>query len=679
MLDLEMILPYYMVVIILLLIGYLLFKYINNVSKQPPYIKYILIFLRFSSVFLIILILLNPVLIINKKNVKNKKIIFYIDNSKSMLSSISEYDLIDKLNETNIFLNENNIDFDYYVFSDTLNKIKSISNIKFDGLSTNINYVTQSINKIIADKYIVISDGMQNQGLVETKGIKTRSIYSFGVGENNAISEDVKIDSLILMDSNKDSIYIKCQISSTALNDYNDVEINLTNQKYNNIKISNINIKKGKDIFFHNIRVSKNILENNNIISIETIDLESDLNNNYLNLQLEDKELQKYSGLLISGSLSNNTKFIKRLLNDNQNISFEHIFKPTDILDIKFKDYDFLIFDSFPIDNEQIKVIENQALDSKKIIYFQGPIKSGNIFNKQFLSKFGYNLKILDDDDYKTEKIYLESIISDNKLINGFVDGIVPFESSLLVKNNNSESSDFIFNKLNRESIILDYTNNALFVFIPDLKTLSSNTKRFNDIDNLSYLIDHYINKILRENKLLELYTNKSRIYIDGDMKIYIDINNKDYFNNSLINLFIYDKNYSLVSKVDKFDNINNNLYEYSFITDIPQKFYAKATLKTDNDITIDSDMIEFNVLDIDSELSNIGLNEHILRTISFDTKGEYYNFSELLDYVMKIDSSQLVTLNLESTKIFNFQLFWFIILLLMILEWFIRKNRGLL
>ena len=73
---------------------------------------------------------------------------------------------------------------------------------------------------------------------------------------------------------------------------------------------------------------------------------------------------------------------------------------------------------------------------------------------------------------------------------------------------------------------------------------------------------------------------------------MYIDINNKDYFKNSSINLFIYDKNYSLVSKIDEFDNPNDNLYEYNFKLDSPQKYYSKVTLKTENGITIDSDMI---------------------------------------------------------------------------------------
>ena len=72
-------------------------------------------------------------------------------------------------------------------------------------------------------------------------------------------------------------------------------------------------------------------------------------------------------------------------------------------------------------------------------------------------------------------------------------------------------------------------------------------------------------------------------------------------------------------------------------------------------------------------------LNEELLRMISFNSKGEYYKFDELFKYIMKINESQLITFKLDKIKIFNFQAFWFIVLLLLILEWFIRKNKGLL
>ena len=145
------------------------------------------------------------------------------------------------------------------------------------------------------------------------------------------------------------------------------------------------------------------------------------------------------------------------------------------------------------------------------------------------------------------------------------------------------------------------------------------------------------------------------------------------------IDLFIYNKNNEIISKVNDSNFISNNLYEYNIKINDSEKYYIEAVMKHPDDILIKSNRLQFNIFDIDKELNSIGLNEEILRKISFDTKGEYHTIDELFDYIMKINPSQLTTFKLNKFDIFNFQPFWFIILLLMILEWAIRKNKGLL
>jgi len=220
--------------------------------------------------------------------------------------------------------------------------------------------------------------------------------------------------------------------------------------------------------------------------------------------------------------------------------------------------------------------------------------------------------------------------------------------------------------------------NDSLFVFISDLKSISSETKRFNSTDNLTHLIDYYINRISSNDDILNIYMNKINFYKGENLKIYLNINNK-YFKNYTVDLFIYNKNNEIVSKVNDSNFISNNLYEYNIKINDSEKYYIEAVMKHPNDILIKSNRLEFNIFDIDKEFNSIGLNEEILRKISFDTKGEYHTIDELFDYIMKINPSQLTTFKLNKFDIFNFQPFWFIILLLMILEWAIRKNKGLL
>jgi hypothetical protein len=326
-----------------------------------------------------------------------------------------------------------------------------------------------------------------------------------------------------------------------------------------------------------------------------------------------------------------------------------------------------------------LKIIDDKNLKTEKFVYFQGPVLSddSHIFNG-FLSNLGYSLDIIIDGQKKIQDIYIETT-SDDNIVQKFINGITPFTSDLLVKkNNNSSITESILNKQNKESVLLDYTNDSLFIFITDLKNISSETKRFNDEDNLTYLIDYYIDRLLDNQDILNIYTNKSYFYVGEKINLYLDINSKNYFKNHILDLFIYDKNHNVVSKINEFDLINDNLYKYSITLDESQKYYIQAVMENNN-VLIESNKIEFNIFDVDKELYSIGLNEEVLRKISFDTKGEYYSIEQLSDYIMSINQSQLTTFRTNKVNVFNFQAFWFIILLLLILEWSIRKNKGLL
>ena len=166
MFSLETILPYYMATLIVFIFSYLLIIYIYNVKKQNKYFRYILISLRLSTILLLLLILFNPNITINNKIIKNKKIAFFIDNSQSISSSINNFDLINELESINDYLIQHKIEPEYYVFGDTLKKIKYISELTFDDTSTDFNQITKAINKIDANQYILISDGMQNEGMI---------------------------------------------------------------------------------------------------------------------------------------------------------------------------------------------------------------------------------------------------------------------------------------------------------------------------------------------------------------------------------------------------------------------------------------------------------------------------------------------------------------------------------
>ena len=93
----------------------------------------------------------------------------------------------------------------------------------------------------------------------------------------------------------------------------------------------------------------------------------------------------------------------------------------------------------------------------------------------------------------------------------------------------------------------------------------------------------------------------------------------------------------------------------------------------------IKSNQIDIIVNSLDAEMNNIGLNRKVLENISLNSKGKYFDLEELPTYISSIDINSSSVLKVKRVNLFNFQLFWFIIILLLIIEWMIRKNRGLL
>ena len=70
--------------------------------------------------------------------------------------------------------------------------------------------------------------------------------------------------------------------------------------------------------------------------------------------------------------------------------------------------------------------------------------------------------------------------------------------------------------------------------------------------------------------------------------------------------------------------------------------------------------------------------DEMILSAIKSD--GQYFNFEDIqkqLHFISKIDSDRKTSKN--ETNVHSFHKYWFILLITLIIEWFYRKQKGLL
>ena len=77
--------------------------------------------------------------------------------------------------------------------------------------------------------------------------------------------------------------------------------------------------------------------------------------------------------------------------------------------------------------------------------------------------------------------------------------------------------------------------------------------------------------------------------------------------------------------------------------------------------------------------LENWFLNKANLQDISMKSSGKFHYIDELSEYVKSIKPHHVISRTIDRLKIFNFQAFWFLVLVLLAIEWIIRKNKGLL
>ena len=673
MFTFNLISPLYIVVIILIILIYLSIRYFDNTKNQERYIQLLLLFLRYASIFLIFIILINPIMLLNRENIKNKKIIFFIDNSKSVFHTLSNYDLIQTIRNSTIWLENNTIDSELYIFGDSIRSIKNISEINFNDKSTNFNDIPKKINSVYADEYILISDGLQNQGMINFPKFKNIAINTFGIGSESNKIEDLSIKSIQLSEISTDSITINCSITANINKNYESIQINLSNDKVSNKNISTLNMEKNITSYFLDINIPKNIISSNNIISLPQINNEYNIDNNYYNLNISNKDLNKYKVLLLSGRISQNTQYIKSLFTKYLNVDLIHIYdfrfnnKYSDIFN---KEYDAIIFDSFPTSHRDLLQFNNIKTKNKNLVFFLGPSMNQdyNYYNK-FLEDKGYSLN--ENINYKTKInfIYNDSLI----YIREFINQIVPIESDIYVKNNFYKST---FTDIN-DNTIVDYRDDNLFIFIPNLTQISNKTLNIYKNDNLSFLINYFLEKIIFQEDKLYLYLGSSDIKPDKIFYLHLNLNNMEVINNKM-NLYIYDNNSNLILTLDKYE-IKNNEAIFPLKLDKTGTYLINAKLELENKVILESNKIKVEIDALNIEMQNIFLNKANLQDISMKSRGKFHYIDELSEYVKSIKPHHVISRTIDRLKIFNFQAFWFLVLVLLAIEWIIRKNKGLL
>ncbi|MCK0132107.1 VWA domain-containing protein [Flavobacteriaceae bacterium F08102] len=189
----ETILLLLLAVVIASLVSY--FQYYYKAKKRTNE-TLVLASLRFLSVFVLLVLLINPQLI-TKQLIDVKPILnIAVDNSRSIAYSNSEDQVkatLKKIRENNALNEKYNVN--YYSFGANLNQLDSLS---FSISQTNIIHALESLNEVYRNDLapiVMLSDGNQNYGNDYTFYDSKQPVFPVIVGDTTHY-EDLKINQL---------------------------------------------------------------------------------------------------------------------------------------------------------------------------------------------------------------------------------------------------------------------------------------------------------------------------------------------------------------------------------------------------------------------------------------------------------------------------------------------------
>ncbi len=665
-------------------------KKLEDLSKKK---LYLLASLRFLSVFFISGLLLSPLIETTNTKVEKPLIIFAFDNSQSIkLASENNSNL--KNIEKKLLKIPTNISKKYNIKIFTFDRnINDSIKLNFTGQRTDIaNLISQINNKFYnrnIGALIIASDGIFNTGenplYIADK--TNYPIYTIGLGDTT-IYQDIFIKNIIHNDiaflNNQFPVSLtigakklKGQKAELKIFSHGKIVFTKKIEINSNNFLTKINLflkaaKQGTQEYQVNIKIDKkerNILNNNKNFAIKVL-----------------KNKQKI--LILANSPHPDIAALYNSLKSNSNFDVDIAFAGN--FSKKITDYSLVILHNLPSkQNPENKIFAQLKKAGIPLIIVVGMQTNLNLLNAQNLGlSISQSNKIFD-----AVQAYLNPNFKDFEISSGvnnmFKTGPplkVPFASFSFIPQMKAlflQTAKGI--KTNKPLILLSsgnehYPTNIIFILGENFWRLriydyrkNENFDLFNSfIQQLAqYSVlkskkNHFIvkvDKIIPENNDIlfraEVYDKIFQLVNDNDVNIVLSDSAGNKYN------YLFDK----TTNAYKLDIGNFPVGHYNYIA---KTKYDNKTLENKG---------SFIVIPINIEAQNLIANHDLLRKMSIETGGKFLSIenSDSLQFYLK-ENKNIVPVTFSSQDISEIIIekwLFFFILLLISLEWFLRKFFG--
>ena len=682
--DFEFLYQADLVLWVILFIGTGLFVYLYKIIFNEKWHQFLISY-RIIIFFILGILLFNPV--INFSDEKEKKLdwAIFIDNSASIkyhqTPSINAVQLgIESLVNK---LSEKDISYHLYQFADNIQKVNSPQLIG-NGVTTNIGIIPETIKQLgnqIAGA-VIISDGLITEGKDPIKDFQEFDfpIHTIGIGEGSELV-DVTIESIDAPTVVLKSDWVDVNITIQSVGNIGDrLSVSLYNnrelQGSKHIRLMGMESKKEINFRFHPKKIGKQQYE----VRISSVEDEIDIQNNrqkFSLLVLKDR----YKVALLTGSPNKNTSVLKRKLKNNPRVELDHFIRITEtrfqpaIKTFWESPYELIIFDNYPIkplSSNFVRILGKKLLSNQSALFLiLGPNQTIVSFNG-ITSILGV---VTEDSTIESNRFYWEFV--DEQIDAG--GNFPPLKQNILITGK-QVSSDTLAVTEQGWPLWLRNQNGTIRTMIwtsPELNTLYFHDQKLSQEGSFSVIWNQSISWLLKSGGEHENFfrLNKNR-YQQGEMVQVTGTQpfekTQDKTENIIIN--VTHGSTDIITR-DILYNIEEQRWLGEFRAPGPGEYNYSIQLGSNQDpIQTGS----FQILESQIELNQVYLNKKLLATISNSTNGQFFVWDSRDSLFSEINPKVRREFKAEIIKFNESRVLLIIMILLLCVEWFIRRNRGL-
>lgn len=663
----------------------------NRLSKK---LSWMLFSLRFFAVLLLTFLLIGPLINSFKKETEEPFFIVLNDNSSSIPSSYDNTFIEkhqDRLERLYLSLSSKN-NLKVYGFGENLSQTDSTG---FTDPRTNLssalsgiknNHVNQNVAGIV-----IISDGIINSGSNPqlTDLIPNTPIYSIGMGDT-AQKSDLVIEEVRANKKAYKGNQFTIQVVLNAFGiDKQPLRLSVRHKgklvEEKNITIAQIN--KGESITF-NLKADEIGLQRYSI-NLTEVAGEISFKNNYSNVYIDVLE-SKRKILVLANSPHPDLGAIKNTIEKNKNYEVNIEFSP--FLNTKpnsLSKFDLVIFHQLPDRSNSIdKFIKEMNDKGLSALFIVGAKSDINKINELSAGVFINSPKpILDDALPEINNSFFQFKLSQTTI--AALKNFPPLKTPFGEIQENGQTSTLLYQKIGSIA-----TQNPLIIFNQGpfgkrgilLGEGVWKWKLHDYLQNKNHnAFDDLIGKTLQ---YLSSTTNKNKFQVNTEKQTY------STFENVVFNGIYLNDNFEPINDPEAEITITDedgNTFPYSF-TKTNSAYYLKTgNLKEGNYRfkailkTLPKELVSlggFAVETIKIEALRTVANHNLLYQLADNSGGAFFNYSNSLDSIGKriIDVNNSKSISYYQRRvdeIINWKFLFWIALLLLAVEWFIRKRNG--